>query len=440
MIGDPVLGEGVHQRFLPSRFSAEGHPLDANGLVCPDLACPRCHLSIPRTLTHKSPLLFSIVGAPGSGKSFLLTSMVWEMRSLLPREFGYVLTDADPTSNTILNEYERTLYLPADPDAYTTLKKTELQGELYDRVLMNNMNVYLPRPFMLSFRAQPNHIWYERKRERLDQTMVLYDNAGEHFQPGRDSASDPGTQHLVSSNGLFFLFDPTRDPRFRRDCESDDPQIKRGAAVESQETLLVEALQRIRRYSDYRAERDLDRPIVVVVSKCDVWMHLLRDKLITPWRGGKFATSALDLDVVGITSYAVRHLLLKYCPALVATAESFSSNVTYVPTSALGTSPVVRDGALVVKPADIAPIWASVPMLHMLAQFRMIPMLRRGKSERLPVAKDCRRVGHFIKLRVPGTKHELDVPISYVDRRMRCPQTGAVFWIPSLESITQART
>ena len=62
LVGDPVLGSDAQQRFLPSRFTLEGNALDAAGMSCPDMACPRCHLRIPQTASEMPPLFLSISG------------------------------------------------------------------------------------------------------------------------------------------------------------------------------------------------------------------------------------------------------------------------------------------------------------------------------------------------------------------------------------------
>jgi hypothetical protein len=52
LLGDQVLGSDAPLRFLPSRFDVSGNALDARGMACQSLACPRCHLMIPRALTE----------------------------------------------------------------------------------------------------------------------------------------------------------------------------------------------------------------------------------------------------------------------------------------------------------------------------------------------------------------------------------------------------
>ena len=84
LLGDPRLGPDEPQRFLPTRFDVDGHALDARGLACHHLACPKCHLGMPRGLLEMEPAFVSILGTPACGKSFLLTALTWELRRLLP--------------------------------------------------------------------------------------------------------------------------------------------------------------------------------------------------------------------------------------------------------------------------------------------------------------------------------------------------------------------
>ena len=440
LVGDPVLGPEAAQRFLPSRFTPEGHALDALGMPCPDMACPRCHLSIPRDLLEKPPLFLSIIGAPGSGKSYLLATMVWELRSLMPKRFGFGFTDADATCNQLINEYERTLFLAPDDEAWVALEKTEMHGRLYDEVRLNNMRVSLPRPFMFSLTPQRHNPWVDQ-HEALTQTLVVYDNAGEHFEPGADTAANPGTQHLAHSRGLFFLFDPTKDPRFRARCSSDDPQLRRGARAQRQEMLLKEAFDRIRLHSGPGRGQRYSEPVIVVVTKFDIWRNLLKFPLEAPWRRLKdHPVSVLDTDVVMMTSFAVRRLLADLCPEMVATVEGVAPRVVYVPVSALGHSPSedprnAGSGLLVVRPRDIKPVWATTPMLCMLSLLGAMAGTRPGQRGSLPSAENCRRFGDRVEFTVPGTDLRLEAPAPYLGRPMRCPETGKLFWLPALEEL-----
>ena len=126
-------------------------------MICRNLACPHCHLPFPRAMLEMEPFFVSILGAPASGKSFFLTTMTSELRQVLPNHFRVGFTDADPSSNRTLNECEESLFL--NPDEHqliplgSLIRKTELQGELYDTVAFGQQTVTYPRPFL--FAMQP---------------------------------------------------------------------------------------------------------------------------------------------------------------------------------------------------------------------------------------------------------------------------------------------
>ncbi len=220
LLGDPMLGPERQQRFLPSRFTVEGDAVDAKGMTCRDLACPHCHLAVPRAMLEMEPLFYSILGSPASGKSYFLTTMTWQLRQVLPMHFHVAFTDADPTANRVLNASEESLFLNPEETKLIPLgnliRKTELQGELYDTVAYGQQTVSYPRPLL--FTMQPREGHSRSDSAKLARMLCLYDNAGEHFQPGQDTASSPVTRHLGRSRAVLFLFDPTQDLRFRSAC------------------------------------------------------------------------------------------------------------------------------------------------------------------------------------------------------------------------------
>ncbi len=279
LLGDPLLGPEQQQRFLPSRFTIEGDAIDSKGMTCRSLACPRCHLPVPRSMLEMEPLFLSILGGPASGKSYFLTAMTWQLRKVLPLEFSLAFTDADPTANRALNDCEESLFLNAREEEMTPLgnliRKTELQGELYDTVGYGQQRVSYPRPFLFTMQPQDGHV-STAQAESLSRMLCLYDNAGEHFQPGQDTTSSPVTRHLAHARAILFLFDPTQDKRFRAVCRSKDigPAGTRDHRLSRQETLLTEAASRIRKLSSLSHHARYDRPVVVVLSKFDEWSHL----------------------------------------------------------------------------------------------------------------------------------------------------------------------
>ncbi len=437
LVGDPVLGADAQQRFLPSRFTPEGNAIDSEGMSCPDMACPRCHLRIPQPASEMPPLFLSIVGATASGKSYFLTSMTWELRNALSRNFAVSFTDTDAINNQILNDFEETIFLNSESDELVALRKTELQGELYNQVLLDGMLINLPKPFMFSITPAEHHPDYEEVRERTSRTLVLYDNAGEHFEPGMDSVDNPTTQHLLHSDTIFFLFDPTKDVRFRRRIRgSEDPQLARGARVQRQEIILTEMINRIKKYSGMRAGAKTAKTLIIVVAKSDVWIDQLNAEVTpAPWQWEpRFHTCALDIDAIKNVSFALRSLLEDVCPEVVSTAESFAGDVLYLPNSALGGSPELSEdtGMLGIRPQEVTPFWVSVPMLYFFYEWGFIPALPKGRRpERDTVAVEYKVSGDLAFVKLPGQEKPLQVPVCYMGTRLRCPNTGMWFDLPA---------
>jgi hypothetical protein len=358
LVGDPVLGRDVPLRFLPTRFTPEGLAIDAGGVISPDMACPNCHMRLPSSVTNQPPLFMSIVGAPGSGKSYFLASAVWQLRTTLPKLFGINFVDVDAVTNNWLNNYEEKLFFQADQEGYQTIVKTELTAPtLYQQVRLNDMAVSLPLPSLFSLHATGDSI--TKPELPMNRTLVLYDNAGEHFQAGADSVAAPGTKHLVHAEGILFLFDPTEDPRFR------SLLLSRGVSKASrQDVLLIEMIGRIRKHLGLSSNNRLRKTIIVGISKAD----LLSDVIpldAEPWQVLPGSTSAvLDMQVIAKMSKVIRNLMMKYAPEIVTTVESFAESVLYLPNSALGHQPL----QVGVRPCDINPRWVEVPLLYILSR------------------------------------------------------------------------
>ena len=348
LVGDPRLGADQPQRFLPTRFNVQGAAIDARGFACHGLACPRCHLAVPRPVFEMRPMFLSILGSPASGKSYFLAAMTWRLRSVLPKYFAVGFNDADPALNHRLQEYESLQFLNPNQEALVAIEKTEAQGDLYDTVLYGDQAVSYPRPFVFSLLPLDGHPNL-RASGKVARSICVYDNAGESFLPGSDTPTSPVTRHLALSRVLLFLFDPTQDMRYRRLCggKTDDPQmmerserLQRERAVR-QETILSEAAQRVRRYAGLAESQKHDRPLIVVVTKFDSWKHLLAGATLPGVRvaGHLENHCAVNLEGVEDVSKLVRNLLWKISPEIVSSAESFASQVLYVPVSATGRGP-----------------------------------------------------------------------------------------------------
>lgn len=395
LMGDSLLGPDAAQRFRPTSFTPDGLAIDPGGMPSSEMACPSCHLEVPRSLVEMKPTFFSIVGAPASGKSYYLASSNWELRRALNQDFGFSFTDAETTMNRFLYEYEETLFLAPDPNEYVSLRKTELQGELYSQVDFGGQVTRFPKPFI--FNLKP--LAHNPAHERGGRSIVLYDNAGEHFEPGMDNSLAP-TTHLARARCLFFIFDPTKDPRFRAQIQSDDPQIRSGARLHRQDVVLSEMASRVRRDLGIRQDERVQTPLVVIVSKFDIWQSLLKLPLQVPpyIKSSKFPVSGLNINHIEDVSFSLRELLRNACPESVAAAEDFSSHVVYIPVSALGCSPTLTpEGMLGVRPGEIRPVWAPVPLLYALAIKERLILFAQNKAAGVLQGDESAAVANLVR-------------------------------------------
>ena len=334
-------------------------------------------------------IFYSILGSPGSGKSHMLATTTWQMRQAMGSRFKLSISDADPESNRQLNESEERLFFNETPDELATIPKTETEGELYQPVQFGDETIWYPRPFVFVVQPLSDHPHVD-KRDEISRSICLYDNAGEHFLPGGESSISPATQHLTISRGLLFLFDPTQHARFREACKGNttDPQILGTGRSHRQDQILHEAANRIRTHAGLAQQQKYSKPLIVVVTKMDAWAPTLWpewEQLEDPIRDAKQGIAGLEVGLIQEVSGKIRAILAKLAPEFVNAAEGFAENVTYIPVSALGRGPEVDEGSglLGVRPNEVKPVWAEVPLLYLLSQTSagLIPTVMKSGSK-----------------------------------------------------------
>lgn len=336
-LGDRILGESELKRFLPERFGKDGFPLTADGVPCSRLACPHCRGELPPNLIEKAPHMLSIVGDSMSGKSYFLAVAVRQLKRLLPGKFGINFTDGDPVGNATLAKMISKLFNPSQNPADTFIGKTQLAGETYKKFMRHGEMVNLPTPFTYNLVS----------RKRQTSTMVLYDNAGEHFRPGSlEQEKSATTEHLAWASGILFLFDPCqhRDALALMD-ENADPQIKKykndKRLLLDQDVVLAEIAERVRGWRRLSLGQAHDVPLALILGKHDLLTeHLPLDQLtLDVCTNGK-----ISMEAIRSNSEAARSFLLEHCPDIVGAAENISDRVMYFPASAFGSPAVEING------------------------------------------------------------------------------------------------
>jgi len=386
----PAYASGRREawRFIPERFNAAGKAIDPLGSPCVKTACPHCRLTIPQISLELPSIVLSVLGAKSSGKSVFLASMIHSLRQRASR-LGVGFYDADLSLNESLILDEQRLFSSLDAEGYRRFSEVVQQTQVEDgeswrqTIISGTLRRYLP-PYTFRFAATDKHVHKDEKN--MEFLLCLYDNAGEHFDYRTSQENKYMTGHLAQSKGILFTFDPTQDRRFRRLMKNAPTATVTGTR---QDIFLSEAANRIRENSlrPLGARDPIPQRVVVVLTKFDMWMDAIEDKLpsslfrrISNEADGTDLECMLTEDLVRVSDACRELLRRRKCNEIVDTAEAISRDVLFCPVASVGTDVKLReDGLQEFKLDDSSPIWAEVPLLLLLnrAHPKLFPLARK---------------------------------------------------------------
>jgi hypothetical protein len=300
----------------------------------------------------------------------MLAAASFSLRSGLVVD-GLDFLDADPTLNDLTLELESSLFRSSTPDRPTMIAKTDLSGRLYRSFHLGDSQWIAPKPQLFVI-----------ARNGVRQLLCLYDNAGEHFLPGRESAHEPVTRHLAASRALVFVVDPTQDQRVIDRLGGRDAvraQGGAGSAEQRQDLVLIEAANRVRRLRAMSAFDPLPFRIVLALAKADIWGHLTDPEVRADFAGVSAKTSVTvpTMGVLDGVHKATEGFLAACMPELLATTRALDPKFRIVPFSGLGKAPArsESDSGLTIRPRDVRPVWPAAPIVVALSEAnpRMFP-------------------------------------------------------------------
>ena len=322
--GDEILGAHAMKRFKATTTDSEGFVIDEYGARCTEIACPLCHHKLPPFFEQMKQHVFSLIGVPASGKSYFLAALVQELEHTLPMGFGIPFRDADPTTNRPLNDM-RSKVFSSDSPLEAHLGKINLRTNSVRPIYKDGAYYKMPRPFIYTLnKGQDIH------------SIVLYNNTAISFEGNSHGDYAPYTDNLKQADSILFLFDPTSNPGFRALLKGiSDPQIKHNLySPGRQSSLLTETEIRLRSELNLPPGRKLNKPLALIIGKCDTWLHLLGPEPLLPI----VRNNQIRMDNVDANSERLRKLLFRIAPQLCANVEAISSNVRYFAASSFGRS------------------------------------------------------------------------------------------------------
>lgn len=429
--GDPVLGPSEFIRFAPTIITPEGHAKDPKGMEARHIACPHCHMQLPFNIADSELVIYSMAGTVAAGKTVYLASLLNVMDLDLNHMLPFHFTDVDTQVNLQLKTYAQKL-LAGEPVDRTGLADHAVE------IVKNDFTLHLPLPYMFNLEAagalngQGRHL------------LVLYDNAGEHWLTGNDRPDHPGTGHVSLSDGMLFVFDPTRDVGIRRALEESGMFFESGE-VDNQREILMEMIHRFRTRLGLMGADLYENPLIVCIAKSDLLGDFF-DLQTPPWTINE-STGNLVLNVARLVrmSYRARGFLMKQrgpSRNLVLDAERFASNVLYLPISAFGVSPQIRfdaDGKrcfhvedAIPAPGQIAPKWVEAPILYLLSRKGYVETTYDDVQACVEGEVVSQR-GRELRVRVAGIDGIVTVPEAYSGYALEDFASGVTFQIPATE-------
>ncbi len=361
--GDDILGHSAMKRFTPEKFDNRGLALDDNGALCPDTACPGCHLQLPPFFKNTHQHVIPLIGSSGSGKTYYLVSLLHQMEADLPRLFNIAFRDADTGGNAVVNRLKHQIFSARSP-RQTYIGPTREGGKFYQQVWENGQFTTLPRPLIFNINSGTK-----------SHSLVMYDYAGHE-----SNISERQKLHMLKSpSACMFMYDPCADEAFNRlltDNQQDESVESGHTADMSQSTVFTDTELQLRLNFNTPHGQAMQLPLAFLIGKLDMWQHLLGPEPLLPIvHGGKVISEHIQTN-----SRRIRQLLFNINPAICANAESLSSRVCYFALSSMGTSPMrFRDsetGEVLTapNPADMHPTGVTAPLLWLLSCVNNAPL------------------------------------------------------------------
>ena len=312
------MGAEYHRRFIPQKWDANGIALDDFGIPSPDTACPHCHERLPAGFGEFKQYIYSIVGAPSSGKSYYLAILLKQLKRYLFHRFEISFMDQDPEYNIQINEVIQTLF-SARSAVEGRIIKTDMRGGITKASIeMGRKSIYLSRQCLIFLRQMLRILTH-----RLFFTTMLASIFYLLIAVLKSSRFCMWQKHPP-----IFLYDPLSNIDIRHSLSNvESDQLKRKSDLDQQPSILSQMNVKISRVLGKATSEKLETPLAILIGKCDLWHSLVPDwdKLVDPI--GK--KNVLHQDAVDLNSNIIRDFLNEYAPDIVATAERISRSEVF---------------------------------------------------------------------------------------------------------------
>ncbi len=211
--------------------------------------CPTCHSRLPQLYTASESRSMALIGTKASGKSHYVTVVLHELEHRVgPRLNGSLMLLDEYTRDRMANEllprlYEQRVVLEATRSAAT------------------DVTTQLPLATRLSLGTD---------KITHHSNLIFFDAAGEDLQSL--SALEREARYVTQSDGVVILVDPLQIPMIRDELEGS---LELPEASQDVKTMLMRVAALMREARGIPAQKPIDVPLALVVSKLDAIRPLL---------------------------------------------------------------------------------------------------------------------------------------------------------------------
>ena len=215
-----------------------------DGTICHRRVCPSCHNPLPSNY-GKSPVKFvTLIGITGSGKTVYLSQLLKGMERYVTKVgMSAMLTTSSPRRFIEANKVEADVILPG-----STPVKSFQQPLFYDIIRDNPENC----------------------KERITETFILYDIAGEIFKDEYKDDIPNFAKYITKADGIILLIDPYQFRSVRGVYKNDSDKVTPSFALKAIHSII-----------NTDTQKKCTTPVSVCVSKVDTnsVLEILPDSL-----------------------------------------------------------------------------------------------------------------------------------------------------------------
>lgn len=275
--------------------------------------CPNDHPNEPVSLWPRSThWVVPIIGGTSSGKTLYVTTLINELRGLLPRGYAFECEPADTES------YKN----------YTDLRKMIFEDRVIRPTQSKRDMIYGIGPLD---KANPRRL-----------TVFFRDIAGEYWQQGLHSTPDEHGPFLLAAPCIMVLVDPLADPQLRNIIRDDVQKRKEPfgnfSTLPTPEEIMTSVTLFLRKHGGYE-NTIIPKDLLMVLTKADLLDGIVfskDDPVREPIKPGRpFASHRINQISDSIVMKLRQHNALR---AVVDSLPGQYKSVRWFAASALGYS------------------------------------------------------------------------------------------------------